>query len=392
MEVGYTFFYVEANVVCLLFFLMLFFRGLQSIDRQEKQRIFDRVLFFHILYFLSDCIWALVLKEILPKNRFSASCVNLSNAIILSFLTYNWFLYVEVSQGAPFASQKKNRIWIQLPIYIMFSLILMLFLFLPHTMLDENLEGTFLYYNLFLIIPVIYISMSAIRSIARASLKKNYVYRKQYTACGIYPALVMAFGILQTIRLNAPLFCFGVTITLTYIYLISLDDQVSQDPLTKLNNRVQLKRYVTQEFNRPKEEKSSYYIVMMDLDRFKQINDRYGHVEGDKALQAAADALRAGCGGSLRPFIARYGGDEFILIVKSENEEDIQKLLADIRQSFKDSNEKMKKEYLLQPSIGYVKYDGDIADFEKAIEDADEALYREKAQHYQEMGLQPRER
>ncbi len=55
------------------------------------------------------------------------------------------------------------------------------------------------------------------------------------------------------------------------------------------------------------------YLLMMDADGFKQINDRYGHVEGDHALQVVATALKDVCSAS-GGFIARYGGDEFVVL------------------------------------------------------------------------------
>ena len=58
-------------------------------------------------------------------------------------------------------------------------------------------------------------------------------------------------------------------------------DQVSTDPLTKLNNRGQLVRYVSQESNLRIEGRQTY-IIMMDINYFKKINDTYGHAEGDR--------------------------------------------------------------------------------------------------------------
>ena len=59
---------------------------------------------------------------------------------------------------------------------------------------------------------------------------------------------------------------------------------------------------------------------MIDLNKFKQINDQYGHVEGDMALRRTADALKMACGdNTLKTFIARYGGDEFMKRARNTN-------------------------------------------------------------------------
>lgn len=68
---------------------------------------------------------------------------------------------------------------------------------------------------------------------------------------------------------------------------------------------------------------------MMDADGFKQINDHYGHVEGDHALQVVSKALKDVCSMS-GGFIARYGGDEFVVLQKAVAEQDIMHLCATI--------------------------------------------------------------
>jgi diguanylate cyclase (GGDEF)-like protein len=93
---------------------------------------------------------------------------------------------------------------------------------------------------------------------------------------------------------------------------------------------------------------------MIDLNKFKQINDRYGHVEGDYALKRTADALKAACtDNTLKTFIARYGGDEFIIITKTENEDLVKELCSDIKAALIRLNNEAGAEYELTASIGY---------------------------------------
>ena len=67
------------------------------------------------------------------------------------------------------------------------------------------------------------------------------------------------------------------------------------------------------------EEDGKLYLFMIDMNRFKRINDTFGHVEGDKAILMTADALREACSELHRKIvIARYGGDEFALVAELE--------------------------------------------------------------------------
>ena len=91
------------------------------------------------------------------------------------------------------------------------------------------------------------------------------------------------------------------------------------DPLTRLVNRRGLERALAAEREHAARTKSSYSVLMLDIDRFKKYNDRYGHLEGDRVLAAVAGAFAH----SLRAIdcAARYGGEEFIALLPGTNAE-----------------------------------------------------------------------
>ena len=380
MDLDYTFFYTEANAVCIIIFVMLLIKDLGGVGRQAKQITFINIVIAHIFYFISDICWVLILARIIPYTTFSVSLVNISNAIFLSIITSFWFIYVELSQGEKHITSTKARFIALAP--AMFETVLIIFLFavFPETMIQDDGMPTTGYYVAFLAIPLIYVVASTARSFLRAFQKENFAVRKQYLACAIYPIIISITGVLQTIWLAAPFFCFGSTIMMLYVYIISLNDQVSIDELTRLNNRTQLKKYVVGESSKQNNDKSTRFVLMIDLNKFKQINDQYGHVEGDMALKRTADALKAACGDNvLKTFIARYGGDEFIIITKTDNEELVKELCHTIKDTVIRLNDEAGAKYELTASIGYASYTGDITAFQTALAEADEALYKDKA-------------
>ncbi|MBR3279805.1 MAG: GGDEF domain-containing protein [Lachnospiraceae bacterium] len=379
MNLDYTFFYTEANIVCIIVFALLLIKDLGGVGRQAKQIAFIIIVISHMLYFVSDICWVLIMAELIPKTAFSASLVNITNAILLSFITGYWFVYVELSQGEKYIMRKKARLVVLMP--AMFETVIIIFLFVvtPDLVIDNNNQPTTAYYLAFLAIPLIYVAASAARSFFRAVRKENFLVRKQYLVCAIYPVVISIAGVLQTMWIAAPFFCFGSTIMILYVYIIALNDQVSIDELTHLNNRTQLKKYIAGETSRQNNDKSTHYVLMIDLNKFKQINDKYGHVEGDFALRRAADALKSACAGNtLRTFIARYGGDEFIIITKTENEELVKELCSEIKATLIRLNDEAGAKYELTASIGYSSFCGDIYAFQSALTEADEALYRDK--------------
>lgn len=380
MVLTYTGFYVEANIVCIIIFMMMFLREMGSVGRQTKQMVFVNITISHMLYFLCDTAWVLVMADLIPKTQFSASVVNIINAVLLSAITGFWFVYVELSQGEKYITHLKNRIYVLTLAMLETLVILVLFVFFPSVVITETYEMTTMYYVVFISVPAIYIIISSVRAFIRAFRKENYAVRMQYVVCGAYPVILTIFGITQVALLVAPVFCFGSTIIMLYVYIISLNDQVSIDELTHLNNRTQLKKYIVGEASRPNADKTVYFILMIDLNKFKLINDQYGHVEGDRALIRAAEALKISCADNvMKTFIARYGGDEFIIVAKTEDEDKVKELCGTIKDTLNRLNSEANSEYDLTASIGYASYSGDIMKFQEALGQADEALYREKA-------------
>ena len=174
MNPGYTFFYVEANVVCVIIFAILLIKNLNSVDRQEKQRIYDRVLISSMMYFACDSFWAMIEGGSIPSTRLGVDIVNYGNSVILAFMTYYWFLYVEVSRGAKYMNKRRNRVYTMILAIISPVVMFILFAFFNDLVIDQDNETTLLYAIIFLSAPVVYILTSAIASFVRAA--KNSIY------------------------------------------------------------------------------------------------------------------------------------------------------------------------------------------------------------------------
>jgi diguanylate cyclase (GGDEF)-like protein len=160
------------------------------------------------------------------------------------------------------------------------------------------------------------------------------------------------------------------------LYQTSLDDMISIDPLTRLNNRKQLSFYYEQWQHR--EETTPLYLLLIDADKFKAINDTYGHIQGDAALERIADTLRKSCGKLFyRANIARYGGDEFVMLVRADDEAEIEGLKNRINQNLAEMNREADTPYDLSVSIGIARVEREDS-LKEVIEKADKELYEEK--------------
>jgi len=118
------------------------------------------------------------------------------------------------------------------------------------------------------------------------------------------------------------------------------------------------------------------WLVFVDLNRFKEINDSFGHDEGDRALIRAAGVLRK----TFRQadVLARYGGDEFAVLVMGDKEEEREAILARLEKNLKDSN-LPESPYQISFSVGLVSYDANHPrTLSELIAEADQKMYSQK--------------
>ena len=149
------------------------------------------------------------------------------------------------------------------------------------------------------------------------------------------------------------------------------------DPLTGLFNRSFFFAAVEREIARCARSGRGFCLLMMDLDELKLINDRYGHFEGDRVLRGVGQVIRAGV--RRIDTAARYGGDEFVVVLPETDPTGAYVLAEKIRLGVADLNP-VVPESDLRPSlsIGVVSYPGDGHTSDELMIAADAAMYRSK--------------
>lgn len=150
------------------------------------------------------------------------------------------------------------------------------------------------------------------------------------------------------------------------------------DPLTELNNRRHLMELLGNEFERTRRTNDPCAFVMIDLDHFKRVNDTYGHQQGDVVLRATAREIKR----QLRQYdsAARFGGEEFALILPETSPKDAVMVAERLRQSLCDMQFTGSiAELTITASFGIatIPYEK-IASIEDLIRLADDALYTAK--------------
>ncbi|MCU7942047.1 MAG: sensor domain-containing diguanylate cyclase [Candidatus Thiodiazotropha sp. (ex Cardiolucina cf. quadrata)] len=157
-----------------------------------------------------------------------------------------------------------------------------------------------------------------------------------------------------------------------------LHELATHDSLTLLLNHNAIIHALESAISAVERHRQPLSIAMVDIDRFKQINDRFGHQVGDDVLVAIANAFTS----SLRGYdiIGRYGGEEFLLILPQTNTEDAGELIERLRQSIADLSFAGTQGKRVTISVGMIAYlHGIKIDADAMIRCADDALYRAKA-------------
>jgi len=167
-----------------------------------------------------------------------------------------------------------------------------------------------------------------------------------------------------------------VPILVEYDEFKKLQLNAATDSLTGLYNRRLFEEYCDKEFNRAKRYGQHLALVLLDLHRLKEVNDRYGHLRGDEVLQLAATVLRKNLRAS--DFAFRIGGDEFALLLPQADPEQAATLCDRLRANFESESAPMKLSTSVTIDYGIAVHPQDGDTKEILVRLADERLYQLK--------------
>ncbi len=210
---------------------------------------------------------------------------------------------------------------------------------------------------------------------------KYFVYREKYVAIAISHFIILAFTALKFIDLSLPIGSIGPFVAIPYFFFKITETNVCVDDITGLSNRRQFLTDVDCKMRFSGNDTIPWCVMIFDIDQFRNLNEGFGHLEGDKVLSTVGEALvrlSRDSNGS----VYRYEGDDFLVIKDVSSKDPANELNTFGRKvnaelaGFCALNNKL---YRVSASFGYAVYDAAAAEsIPELLKRADDMLYSSK--------------
>lgn len=372
MDMNLSFSVLTADIISILLIGTLYLANRQKAEYDRDMRLLQQMMVTIGIANISDsCVYYLAgSSNIVIKVLvfLSGSGLFLGNVMI----GYLWAKFIMVHMNIPFSDIRRN-IYRTIGLISIVLLVINIFYPLVFSVSDGRYQRGFAYI-IFLIFAAFYILDSLYLYVKR--VKKNGSLKLFPVHIFLIPVILGV--VIQTFFVEIAITWTSIAISVAGIMTALKNEIIFTDCLTGLYNRVYLEFLHKRACN-----KKDCWVsgIMIDLNGFKQINDNYGHAEGDLALCIVADLLRKSF--SEYGVVTRYAGDEFVIMLNTTDDQLIQKIIKSAKKNFVTENEKSDKPYQLSASMGYAITNLSNETIDDFMNRIDEQMYQDKMKYYE---------
>lgn len=372
MDMNLSFSVLTANIISILLIGTLYLANRQKAEYDRDMRLLQQMMVTIGIANISDCcVYYLAgSSNIVIKVLvfLSGSGLFLGNVMI----GYLWAKFIMVHMNIPFSDIRRN-IYRTIGFISIVLLVINIFYPLVFSVSDGRYQRGFAYIT-FLIFAAFYILDSLYLYVKR--VKKNGSLKLFPVHIFLIPVILGV--VIQAFFVEIAITWTSIAISVAGIMTALKNEIIFTDCLTGLYNRVYLEFLHKRACN-----KKDCWVsgIMIDLNGFKQINDNYGHAEGDLALCIVADLLRKSF--SEYGVVTRYAGDEFVIMLNTTDDQLIQKIIKSAKKNFVTENEKNDKLYQLSASMGYAITNLSNETIDDFMNRIDEQMYQDKMKYYE---------
>lgn len=374
----YALSYWENNTFCILILVILLVCHQQNPDFRPSSRYFRGLLTSMIFYAAIDMACGLQENQVFSPPRWVVAVMNVLFFYASGAVVYLGLLYSECELGAKWLHSPKKRLLSALPIIVLLITVPLSLRGKFYFYIDA--EGRYTkgpLYPLLLALCYGYLLVIGIRALAGLLSKHGYARQMEYLAMGSLVVLPLVGGIAQAHYTGVSIICLATTVAAVQVFVNLQQTRITIDPLTQLNNRTKLIQYLDKCVSHQRSGTGRHLaLCMIDINDFKQINDRFGHPEGDAALILLAETLKQ-AGAHFKCLIARYGGDEFFVVLETKSPQEVSAFRQELLDTLARNNAQAAKPYNVEISLGFADYDPQLT-IPELIERTDRALYNNK--------------
>ncbi len=371
--------YIGADVLCILIAVILLYKIDSNLGKQNEIRAFKLFATFYVLFAFSDIFWIIVGNNFVHYGRIIDDIIVYINMFSVCIMAYFWFLYNEF-RILPSLSKGRFKYYALIPLIIVFLTYVTqvgtdnIFYFD-----DEGLQiGQ--YYFVPTIVNSFYMLGPFFHSLFVAIRTRTAASKRLCRMVFIFVLPPIIASVVDVYIHNTNVVGMAVLYSMVMVFMLTQESMVFVDPLTGLNNRRRIGMFIDSQLEQTSEQNPSF-LALIDLNKFKDINDTYGHDEGDHALCIIADAMKFAAS-KYGYFAARFGGDEFVLAgsIAPMDADSYAEHFKKVFESISFYTKSVELPYELTFSAGYKVTTDRKTNLESLMKEADRMLYENK--HY----------
>lgn len=374
------------NIITILILLFVLYKESLAIDRQTRTILFIKVLWYTTLIALFVIINDLLTGHTSIAAYYAQVLISDIRMGFSGIVSCYWCIYVMCAnpERRKWLFKKNRYQTFKIPAYFLLAISLLSFFTNSISFVERETNRVISGDLFFLQIAITYAYFSIGSSfVLFRFIRRKYEKRLLFTKF-LYIVLPLSAGVAHFFIREIGFIWVTIALLLMMEHIDRLEIQVSRDALTKLNNRGSFDGYIKAALM---ENYATLYLIMIDVDYFKKINDTYGHVEGDNALVTTAAILKFVCSktGGRSCFLARYGGDEFAILYNTPSFEKATELRSEIVKTF-ESNGYVESEggtFKIHISTGIARAQNTSE--RDLIANADKSLYEDKQLNHERL-------
>lgn len=372
-------YYVQSSLFGLLILSIVYLEIRKSnIDLNLNQFLFRALIISTALLLIIEMVLNLINGLIFDNSRFWLSLVVMLFYILNPLPPALWVLFTEKWMDRR-TKINKFVVYSVVGLYSVHVIASVISLFNGQMFIitNDNVYRRGQFYILMVMLMIGYLIFASIRIF----MKRKMLSKSEFITLLSFAFPALLGGMIQSLFFGVSILWKSVSVSILIIFIKLQNFDMYMDHLTGLWNRRKLQQFFDN-FSHDTFKNQMMGGIMIDIDHFKMINDRHGHIVGDKVLSEVAQILKQTF--NKEDFVCRYGGDEFVVILYIKNQNDLESCIVRLKKNLDKFNVMSQHPFDVNLSVGY-----DIVNLslqtqsEIYLSSLDKKMYENKLRHRQ---------